>query len=447
MAAGESLESVLSAARAARRAHPAPRRRPGTRRRATSRAPSRTSALARPPARAAARRSSPRTSRRSSSRPTSAARLRERGVAPRRAAARAPAGRDRESRPRPARPPLPAARVLRGARARRSRASPVFDLEADLWSAPARLTRGYTFAPMPEQARPLPRTDRTLPAPRAPGRRRGARGDRAVHDGLDRAHGPAPARGRRRRRATTSRFPTASSRPCQRAGKLSRGAALWMGSALAQGARSVSEAAAPARRPDEAARALRAPALARGARAPRRGDARADPGQPRRARAPPGLASRRTSCPLLYAIVATGNIHEDVVQAEAAARAGAQCIAVIRSTAQSLLDHVPYGATTAGFGGTFATQENFRLMRAALDARRARDRPLRAPRELLLGPLHARDRGDGRARAARHDAERRALRHHLPRHQSAAHADRPELLAPHQRASPASSSTRARTTT
>ena len=72
--------------------------------------------------------------------------------------------------------------------------------------------------------------------------------------------------------------------------------------------------------------------------------------------------------PLLYAIVATGNIYEDVVQADAAARAGAQCIAVIRSTAQSLLDHVPFGATTAGFGGTFATQENFRLMRAALDA-------------------------------------------------------------------------------
>jgi len=41
---------------------------------------------------------------------------------------------------------------------------------------------------------------------------------------------------------------------------------------------------------------------------------------------------------------------------------------VIRSTAQSLLDHVPYGATTSGFGGTYATQENFRLMRAALDA-------------------------------------------------------------------------------
>jgi beta-lysine 5,6-aminomutase alpha subunit len=40
---------------------------------------------------------------------------------------------------------------------------------------------------------------------------------------------------------------------------------------------------------------------------------------------------------------------------------------VIRSTAQSLLDHVPFGATTTGFGGTFATQENFRIMRSALD--------------------------------------------------------------------------------
>ncbi len=29
---------------------------------------------------------------------------------------------------------------------------------------------------------------------------------------------------------------------------------------------------------------------------------------------------------------------------------------------------MPYGATTSGFGGTYATQENFRLMRAALDA-------------------------------------------------------------------------------
>ena len=71
--------------------------------------------------------------------------------------------------------------------------------------------------------------------------------------------------------------------------------------------------------------------------------------------------------PLHYVIVATGNIHEDVVQARTAARQGADIIAVIRSTGQSLLDYVPYGATTEGYGGTFATQENFSIMRDALD--------------------------------------------------------------------------------
>jgi beta-lysine 5,6-aminomutase alpha subunit len=71
--------------------------------------------------------------------------------------------------------------------------------------------------------------------------------------------------------------------------------------------------------------------------------------------------------PYLYVIVATGNIYEDVVQAKAAARQGADIVAVIRTTAQSLLDYVPYGPTTEGFGGTYATQENFRIMREALD--------------------------------------------------------------------------------
>lgn len=71
--------------------------------------------------------------------------------------------------------------------------------------------------------------------------------------------------------------------------------------------------------------------------------------------------------PYIYVIVATGNIYEDVIQAQAAARQGADIIAVIRTTGQSLLDYVPYGATTEGFGGTFATQENFRIMRKALD--------------------------------------------------------------------------------
>ncbi len=71
--------------------------------------------------------------------------------------------------------------------------------------------------------------------------------------------------------------------------------------------------------------------------------------------------------PWNYVIVATGNIFEDVIQARAAVDAGADIIAVIRSTAQSLLDYVPIGTTTTGFGGTWATRENFRVMRDALD--------------------------------------------------------------------------------
>ncbi|ACB85477.1 lysine 5,6-aminomutase subunit alpha [Natranaerobius thermophilus] len=71
--------------------------------------------------------------------------------------------------------------------------------------------------------------------------------------------------------------------------------------------------------------------------------------------------------PWKYVIVATGNVYEDARQAKAAARQGADIIAVIRSTAQSLIDYVPYGKTTEGFGGTYATQENFKIMRQELD--------------------------------------------------------------------------------
>lgn len=78
-------------------------------------------------------------------------------------------------------------------------------------------------------------------------------------------------------------------------------------------------------------------------------------------------SSPAKTTPSKYTIVATGNIYEDIDQAVSAAKKGADIIAVIRSTGQSLLDYVPYGATTEGFGGTYATQENFRLMRAALD--------------------------------------------------------------------------------
>jgi beta-lysine 5,6-aminomutase alpha subunit len=71
--------------------------------------------------------------------------------------------------------------------------------------------------------------------------------------------------------------------------------------------------------------------------------------------------------PWIYLIVATGDIYEDMPQAQQAAREGADVIAVIRSTGQSLLDYVPEGPTREGFAGTYATQDNFRLMRAALD--------------------------------------------------------------------------------
>ncbi|MGH3255786.1 MAG: lysine 5,6-aminomutase subunit alpha [Streptosporangiaceae bacterium] len=78
-------------------------------------------------------------------------------------------------------------------------------------------------------------------------------------------------------------------------------------------------------------------------------------------------ATSDPAMPWIYLIVATGDIYEDIPQAQAAAREGADIIAVIRSTGQSLLDYVPEGATREGYAGTYATQENFRLMRAALD--------------------------------------------------------------------------------
>src|SRR3984957_18447042 len=82
-----------------------------------------------------------------------------------------------------------------------------------------------------------------------------------------------------------------------------------------------------------------------------------------------GLPERlgEAATPLRYVLTATGDVHEDVVHARAVAEAGGDIVAVIRSTAQSLLDYVPYGPTTEGYGGTFATQANFKIMREAMD--------------------------------------------------------------------------------
>lgn len=157
----------------------------------------------------------------------------------------------------------------------------------------------------------------------------------------------------------------------KREGLLGRGAAYWVGSAIAAGlgespqavAEVVANGAPPggwaalAAEPDVVERAL-APFIAEGW-------ARVDRARETRRALVEELGE--SPPPWLYVIVASGNIFEDVPQARAAVAAGADVIAVIRSTAQSLLDYVPYGTTTEGFGGTFATQANFALMRAALD--------------------------------------------------------------------------------
>ncbi len=153
------------------------------------------------------------------------------------------------------------------------------------------------------------------------------------------------------------------------AGLLGRGISYFLGRALLGGAKSPQDAAerlafgetidlgegGPS--PDAARGALGGHTAAALARIDQARDAR----DARKGRFPQAPA------PLKYVIVATGNIHDDAVQAKAAAHAGADIVAVIRATAQSLLDFVPQGTTTEGYGGTFATQDYFKVIRRALD--------------------------------------------------------------------------------
>jgi D-Lysine 5,6-aminomutase TIM-barrel domain of alpha subunit len=85
----------------------------------------------------------------------------------------------------------------------------------------------------------------------------------------------------------------------------------------------------------------------------------------RRARMTDDLAD--SPFPWVYLTVGADDIDQAVAQAQAAARDGADVIAVIRSTGQALLDYVPAGVTRGGQAGSYATRENFLLMRAALD--------------------------------------------------------------------------------
>jgi beta-lysine 5,6-aminomutase alpha subunit len=153
------------------------------------------------------------------------------------------------------------------------------------------------------------------------------------------------------------------------AGLLGRGIAFFLGRQLLSGAADVQDAAVRLAAALDVDRAVGgpSPAQARDAleAATRAALERLDRAREKREAMKARFPSPLT--PLKYVIVATGNIYDDATQAKAAAYAGADIVAVIRATAQSLLDYVPEGATTEGFGGTFATQENFRIIRQALD--------------------------------------------------------------------------------
>jgi beta-lysine 5,6-aminomutase alpha subunit len=154
-------------------------------------------------------------------------------------------------------------------------------------------------------------------------------------------------------------------------GLTGRGVAYFLGRALLEGASSVQEAAEAiaygGAAIDEQAGHAPTAAAASGALERPTADALARIDRARDARETFKATHEVGQAPLKYVIVATGNIYDDAVQARAARFAGADIVAVIRATAQSLLDYVPEGPTTEGYGGTFATQENFRIIREACD--------------------------------------------------------------------------------
>jgi len=152
---------------------------------------------------------------------------------------------------------------------------------------------------------------------------------------------------------------------------IGRGVAFFLGKALLDGAATVQEAAesiAYSSLDGLDVQTWPSPSMARRILEPATAEALARIDQVRVARETFKARHEVGLAPLRYVTVATGNIYDDALQAKAARFAGADIIAVIRATAQSLLDYVPEGPTTEGYGGTYATQENFRIIREACDA-------------------------------------------------------------------------------
>ena len=178
--------------------------------------------------------------------------------------------------------------------------------------------------------------------------------DRAHHR-RRRAHGRARLRRRRRRRRGHAARQHAGRSPPRAKGSTGARRRLLPRPRAARGRRARCRRP-PRRSPSASERSTRrraAPAVRRGrARRARARDAprriaRIDARRATRARRS-RRATRSATTPLKYVIVATGNIYDDAVQAKAARFAGADIVAVIRATAQSLLDYVPEGADHRG---------------------------------------------------------------------------------------------------
>ena len=148
-----------------------------------------------------------------------------------------------------------------------------------------------------------------------------------------------------------------------------------------------------------------------------RGDAGGDAGALRRSATRCASELGEQPQPHRYVLTATGNVYEDRDprarrrggrrghhRRDPLDRAEPARLRALRTDDRGLRRHV---------------RDAGELPHHARGARRvvARARALRAPVELLLGPLHAGDRGDGRGRGARQHGQRRALRDPLPRPQ------------------------------
>src|SRR5262249_32634328 len=124
-----------------------------------------------------------------------------------------------------------------------------------------------------------------------------------------------------------------------------RGVAYFLGKALVEGASSVQEAAEAiafgSEEEDRDPGGWPSAAAARGALSRATEEALARIDRARREREAYKAQFPPSETPLKYVIVATGNIYDDALQAKAARFAGADIVAVIRATAQSLLDYVP----------------------------------------------------------------------------------------------------------